>query len=232
MLITIVCNPRLIADGPLIRYAKLLMGLLLDTQNCGLCMRRECRGRFPRHRLERKPLVSDPGMHLGTCVTHVPWCMLGSLPRGGGENVPGIPDACATRNITYLARGPWLRAFWLQDICKLHRDVWSSACVGNVRSVMKIGRAKPEIKQTENRTVCIIFGDALCKITSWMSKWLASFVKWLANSSPTPTPTPPHPLNNLNQCWSDSLTHICGTKGEMMCFNVRCSAYNIRTEVD
>ena len=40
---------------------------------------------FPRHRLQRKPLVSDPGMHHGTCVTHVPWCMSGSLTRGGGE---------------------------------------------------------------------------------------------------------------------------------------------------
>ena len=50
---------------------------------------------FPRRRLQRKPLVSDPGMHHGTCVTHVPWCMSGSLTRGGRENVPGIPDACA-----------------------------------------------------------------------------------------------------------------------------------------
>ena len=70
-------------------------------------MRRECRERFPRHRLERKPLVSDPGMHHGTCITHVPWCIPGLLTRGGGENVPGIPGACATRNFTYLARGPW-----------------------------------------------------------------------------------------------------------------------------
>ena len=50
---------------------------------------------FPRHRLQGKPLVSDPGMHHGTCVTHVPWCMSGSLTRGGWENVPGIPGACA-----------------------------------------------------------------------------------------------------------------------------------------
>ena len=50
---------------------------------------------FPRHRLQRKPLVNDPGMHHGTCVTHVPWCISGSLTRGGGENVPGIPGACA-----------------------------------------------------------------------------------------------------------------------------------------
>ena len=50
---------------------------------------------FPRRRLQRKPLVSDPGMHHGTCVTHVPWCMSVSLASGGGDNVPGIPGACA-----------------------------------------------------------------------------------------------------------------------------------------
>ena len=50
----------------------------------------------PRRRIQRKLLVSDPGMHHGTCVTHVPWCMSGSLTHGGGENVPGIPGACAS----------------------------------------------------------------------------------------------------------------------------------------
>ena len=50
---------------------------------------------FPRRRLQRKSLVSDPGMHHGTCGTHVPWCMSGSLASGGGENVPGIPGVCA-----------------------------------------------------------------------------------------------------------------------------------------
>ena len=50
---------------------------------------------FPRRRFQRKPIVSDPGMHYGTCVTHVPWCMSGSLTCGDGENVPGIPGACA-----------------------------------------------------------------------------------------------------------------------------------------
>ena len=45
--------------------------------------------------IQRKPLVSDPGMHHGTLVTRVPWCMSGSLARGDGEKVPGIPGACA-----------------------------------------------------------------------------------------------------------------------------------------
>ena len=62
--------------------------------------------RFPRHLFLRKPLVCDPGMHHGTCVTHVPWCMSGSLTPGGEENVPDIPGACATRNFAYLVWDP------------------------------------------------------------------------------------------------------------------------------
>ena len=83
------------------------MSILPDTQNCGLRMRRECRGRFFRHRLQRKPLFNDPRMHYGMCVTHMPWCMSRSLTRGGGENVPSIPGGCATRDFAYLVRGPW-----------------------------------------------------------------------------------------------------------------------------
>ena len=74
------------SDGPLTRYVKLRVA--------------HAPGRpgnvFPTHRLQRKQLVSDPGMHHGTCVMHVPWCMSGSLTSGGGENVPGIPVVCAT----------------------------------------------------------------------------------------------------------------------------------------
>ena len=70
-------------------------------------MRRECRERFPRHRG-----FSDPDMHHSTCLTHVPWCMPGSLTsgflcsrwRGKRSRHSG---ACATRNFTYLVRGPW-----------------------------------------------------------------------------------------------------------------------------
>ena len=63
------------------------MGLLPDMYNCRMRMPREYRERFPRHLFERKTLGSDPDMNHGTCVTHVPWCMSGSLNRGGGENV-------------------------------------------------------------------------------------------------------------------------------------------------
>ena len=94
------------------------IGLLPDTQNYGLRMHRKCRERFLRHWLQRKLLDSDPGMHHGTCITHVPWCMSGSLTRVGGENVSGIPGACATRHFAYLVRGPW--------------DILVSHCVWNM----------------------------------------------------------------------------------------------------
>ena len=58
---------------------------------------------FPAIDFLRRSLVSDPGMHHSTCVTHVPWCMSRSLTRGSGKNVPGIPGACATRNFTFTS---------------------------------------------------------------------------------------------------------------------------------
>ena len=70
---------------------------------------------FPRRRFQRKPLVSDPGMHHGTCVTHVPWCMSGSLTCGDGENVPGIPGACepAILRIWKEAHGVTRGRYWI-----------------------------------------------------------------------------------------------------------------------
>ena len=105
-------------------------------------MRRECRERFPHHRLQRKPSISDPGMYHVTCVTHVPWCMSGSLTRGGGENVPGISGAFATRNFTYLVRGPYAITYHILahpscpnnprchcivycSWCSCHRGMWT-----------------------------------------------------------------------------------------------------------
>ena len=71
-------------------------------------MRRECRGRFHRHRqLAFRTCITVRALH-----THVPWCMPGWLTSGffevgHGQNVPGLPGACASCNFTYLVRGPW-----------------------------------------------------------------------------------------------------------------------------
>ena len=61
---------------------------------------------------------SDPDMHQGTCITHVPWCMPGSLTSGflwsrRRKRVSGIPGACTTRNVTYLVRGTCTQMEWL-----------------------------------------------------------------------------------------------------------------------
>ena len=70
-------------------------------------MRRECRERFPRHRLQRKPLVSDPDMHHGTCVTHVPWCMSGSPTCDGGGKRSRHSDHMRNPQFYVSGRGPW-----------------------------------------------------------------------------------------------------------------------------
>ena len=54
------------------------MGLLPYTLNCGLCMRQECRERFPCRRLQSKVLVSDPSVVWNTecspeCSVVVGW---------------------------------------------------------------------------------------------------------------------------------------------------------------
>ena len=94
-------------------------------------MRREFPENLPRNQIQRKPLVSDPSMHRDTCVTHVPWCMSGSLTHSGGENVRGIPGAWASRNFTYLARGP------LTNSAGPHMQISVSLChiiKGTIRS--------------------------------------------------------------------------------------------------
>ena len=76
--------------GPLARYAKLRVAYAPGMP-----------GTF-----SPPPGISDPDMHHGTCVTHVSWCMPGSLTSGflwsrrRGETFP------ATCNFTYLVRGP------------------------------------------------------------------------------------------------------------------------------
>ena len=60
---------------PWFAFSPMAMGLLSDTYNCGLRMRRECRERFPHHR----------GLAIPTCITARAWrtcrdwCMAGSL---------------------------------------------------------------------------------------------------------------------------------------------------------
>ena len=104
--------------GPLTRYAKLRVAHAPVMP----------RTFSPPH------LVSDLDMHHGTCVTHVPWCMTGSLTSGflwsrWQENVPGIPGACASRIFVVFGKRPMDRTSSytaivdLQCVRHLHWDV-------------------------------------------------------------------------------------------------------------
>ena len=131
------------------------MGLLPDTWNCGLRIRREWRERFPYHRFQRKPLVNDPGMHQGTCVTHAPWYMSGSLTGGGRVNVPGIPGPCATCNFTYLVRGPSVHlsfCLWVRHGQSLHFNSNYNCQIG-----LKLGTHKA---YTNTKEETILFSKA------------------------------------------------------------------------
>ena len=94
-----------------------------------------CREGFPRHRLKRKPLVScssmpskrvrdrylirSPWASYQIVATHVPWCMLGSLTCGGGENVPGIPGACVRiRRVRVRVRKLYLKSVQWKTIAQ------------------------------------------------------------------------------------------------------------------
>ena len=68
-----------------------------------------------------------------------------TLTRRSGENVIGIPGACATGNFTYMARGPWPRAlreglspalqYWRTDLwCLVYGDTVRITCISMQRN--------------------------------------------------------------------------------------------------
>ena len=82
------------------------MGLLPDTQNCGCARAGNAGNVFPVTAGKRSQHASRhvrdarAVMHAGIANLRFP------LRSAAGENVPGIPRACATCNFTYLVRGP------------------------------------------------------------------------------------------------------------------------------
>ena len=82
------------------------MGLLPNKSNCGCACARNAGNVFPatagkqsRH-ASRHVRDARAVMHAGIANSRFP------LNSAAGGNVPGIPGACATRDFTYLVRGP------------------------------------------------------------------------------------------------------------------------------
>ena len=71
------------------------------------------------------PRVSDPDMPMGPCMTHVPWCMLGSLTSGylwslwRGKRSRHSRHMCNPQ-FTYLVRGPWTHHPRTYNLSKTH----------------------------------------------------------------------------------------------------------------
>ena len=102
------------------------MGLLPDTQICGCACAGNAGKVFPvttgkrsRH-ASRHVRHARAVMHAGIANQRFP------LKSAVGENVPGIPGACATCNFTYLVRGPLNQR---HEICVVH-----SKCTANSKT--------------------------------------------------------------------------------------------------
>ena len=80
-------------------------------------------GRLIATWLQRKPLVSNPGKHHGTCVTHVPWCMSGSLTRGGGKR---SRHSRSMRNPQFCVSGKRSMGAWHCIADKSIYRIWSN----------------------------------------------------------------------------------------------------------
>ena len=108
----------------------------------------------PHRRFQRKQLVNDPGIPHGTCVTHVPWCISGSLTRDGGENVPDIPGACARAIL-----GIW------QEPHGEHRRICSFFMSKWVMLVFKGTYCSVDV----NPTLIYVYS---IHVPGWLQKWL------------------------------------------------------------
>ena len=106
--------------GPLARYVNLGVAHALGMP-----------GTFPP-----PPRVSDPDMHHGTCVTHVPWCMQGSLTSGffwsrwWGETFPAFPAHAQ----------PTILRIW-QEAHELKTSPWTNRVIPLLGPILLIGIA-------------------------------------------------------------------------------------------
>ena len=82
------------------KYWKLELGVSVGASQWASCQIRKIAGAHAPGMpgtFSLSPHVSDPDMHHGTCVTHVPWCMPGSLTSGflwnrqQGKTFPAFP---------------------------------------------------------------------------------------------------------------------------------------------
>ena len=82
---------RIVSWADCQRVKHLAMGLLPDTLNCGFAHAPGMSGTFSPPPISKEAASyrsrhASRHVHHGTCVTHVRWCMSGSLTRSGMRN--------------------------------------------------------------------------------------------------------------------------------------------------
>ena len=107
------------------------------------------------------PRVSDPDMHHGTCVMHVPWCMPGSLTSGflwSRWRGKRSRHSRRMRNPQFYVSGKRLLcvAFGRFVMTSLTKHSWPRKC-----SVLKQGG--PKIRSKQNQKV-YIFSVSQCTV--------------------------------------------------------------------
>ena len=101
------------------------MGLLPNTSNCGCACVGNAGNVFPATAGKQSRHASRH-VRDGRAVMHARIANSRFLLNSAaGENVPGIPGACATRNFTYLVRGPCCR-YEALFVTRCHPDVFES----------------------------------------------------------------------------------------------------------
>ena len=117
--------------------------------------------------------VSDPDMHHGTCKTHVPWCISGSLTSGilwsrWWENAPVIPGPCANHYFAYLVRDPWGCCFQMQWSRKY--SIWS--IIARTNEMMNNSPKHQDCyKYILVQYDCFVIGYFICSIPCFVCSW-------------------------------------------------------------
>ena len=107
-------QPHSISYGPLARYVKLLSRVAYAPGMPGT--------------FSPPPRVSDPDIHHGTCVTHVPWCMSGSLTSGFlGSRRWGKPSR-RMRNPQFYVSGKRSMKYTQRYAQYIPRNIYTTVC--------------------------------------------------------------------------------------------------------
>ena len=110
------------------------------------------------------PWLSDPDMHHGTCVTHVPWCMPGSLTSGflwirrqvktfSAFPVHAQPTVAGKKPTHWAAQMPVLAWSWPLSGHRGHHSIITSPCL----ILVAVHWVKLEHGNVHSLYVCVLY---------------------------------------------------------------------------